>query len=565
MTSVGEQTWFRSGSRTLEGWVHRPDDGRVVGAVVIAGPFAHEALVAYRAIRVLAVQAARRGFVAVRFGWSGTGDSEPAPSDLALATAWQQDLAAAAELARAASGLQAVDAIGVRFGAAVVDAAGGMRRRVLWDPLGGRAYLRMQSSLLTLHLPDWFPRAPQGIELGGEILDEEQAASVRALPDPRSRASDPDADRGRVILEDDAQTTAELFGGAPQDARVPLPSITRALDALVPDPEAALPDWTPQREALSTDPVSGRRIRQTLLAVGPRRSPGILTEPADGSPAGVAALFVPFANEPKGMNRLCRATSVRLGGGGVTTLRVDRRGIGDAADPDDLVESPTFDEAGVEDIAESARWLADRTGKPIVGIGLCSGAWFVARAAALAPVQRVLLVNNKAWSTSPRYWDRQARILGRLRDAAVIDENDHLELARAGEAGLARRLKVAARFGAPYPVRHRVFSRWGRDEVPELLLGAMSERTSVRLVLGPLSDQQYWEAARGPESARRLTRRGRRIDVEYDPRLDHSLLSVAGYDAYIALLEHEFRLPTSATLTSRSPRDDDGPAAAHTG
>jgi hypothetical protein len=44
MSSFGEQTSFPRGNRTLDGWVRRPDDDGAIGAVVIAGPFAHESL-----------------------------------------------------------------------------------------------------------------------------------------------------------------------------------------------------------------------------------------------------------------------------------------------------------------------------------------------------------------------------------------------------------------------------------------------------------------------------------------------------------------------------------------
>lgn len=563
MTSLGEQTWFRSRSRTLEGWVHRPDDGRVVGAVVIAGPFAHEALVAYRAIRVLAVEAARRGFVAVRFSWSGTGDSEPAPGDVALAAAWQEDLAATVELARATSGIEAVDAIGVRFGAAVVDASDvPFRTRVLWEPLGGRAFLRMQSSLLKMHLPPEFPRARQGVELCGETLGEEDATSVRALPDPRAHTA---RHAARVVVEDDPQTSAHLFGGSPQDARVPLPSLALLLDALDPSPASALPEWSPERELISEDPATGRRLRQTFVDVGPHRLPGIITEPADGPTAASAAMFIPFANEPKGVDRVGRATSMRLGGGGIPTLRADRRGVGDAADPRDLAEVPTFTHDAVDDVAQFASWLAERTALPVVGIGLCSGAWLVARSASRTRLERVVLVNNQAWSTSLRYWDRQARIFSGLRDNAVIDADARLRLASTARPGLRRRIKLALRFRAPYQLRYRIYAPAGRDEIAQTLLGAIPARTSVSLLLGPTGDQRIWEAARGADSVRRLVRRGHRIEVAYDERTDHSLMSEVGFASYLELLDRDFGLGASDELTATPGHRGDGSAESRAG
>jgi hypothetical protein len=285
----------------------------------------------------------------------------------------------------------------------------------------------------------------------------------------------------------------------------------------------------------------------------------------DGPPASAAAIFIPFANEPKGMDRVCRATSLRLGGRGVPTLRSDRRGIGDAADPADLTEVPTFTDAAVEDVARSADWLAERTGMPIVGIGLCSGAWLVARAAAAAPLERAILVNNQAWSTSLRYWDRQSRIFHTLRENAVVDADARLRVASTTKPGPGRRLKHALRFHAPYQVRYRLYSAWGRDEIPETLLRAVPEHTGIRVLLGPTGDQRIWESARGAESVRRLRRRGRRIDVEYDARTDHSLMSAAGFESYLELLDREFEPRASVAVTTTEPGRGDESAAPRAG
>lgn len=536
MTSLGEQTWFPSGSRTLEGWVHRPDDGRTVGAVVIAGPFAHEALVAYRAIRVLAVEAARRGFVTVRFSWSGTGDSEPAPADVDLATAWKEDLTAAVELARAASGVDAIDAIGVRFGASVVAAADiPLRTRVLWEPLGGRAFLRMQSSLLKLHLPAGFPLTTQGVELCGYTLDDAAAAALRTLPDPRSAATSD----GIRLISDDQEAADELFGREPQFARVPLSSIENALDALEPGESVALPEWAPERELVHLDGPSGARLRHTFVEVGSSRLPGIYTEPVDAPRAATAALLVPFSNDPKGVDRITRATSVRLARIGVPTLRADRNGIGDAANPRDLIEVPTFTEAGIDDVAQFASWLSERTGSRVTGIGLCSGAWLLARAAAAVPFRQLIMINNLAWGMSTRHYTKRLRA-----DAAAPQTPGSVAADATAKVGPLRRLRRGVRAHAPYLIRYRLFSLFHLDEIAETLLEAVPEQTSITMLFGTDGDQRSWQAARGPDSVRRLGRQGRRIEVEYDERADHALMSEAGLELYLDLLDREFELKT---------------------
>ncbi len=551
MTARGEQTWFPSGDRTLEGWVHRPDDGRAVGAVVIAGPFAHEALVTYRALRVMAVEAARQGFVAVRFSWSGTGDSEPAPAATDLALAWQEDLAAAVELARSASGVDDVQAIGVRFGAAVVaEAPVSLRRRVLWAPLGGRAFLRMQSSLLTMHLPADFPRAQQGLELCGYMLDEADASSLRRLRDPRSAMAETGPHTSWILVEDEADASAELFDREPNYARVSMPSVRRVLSALEPSRAAPVPEWSADREHIVSDPSSGRGMRHSLVDIGPDRLPAILTEPIGGVPASSAALLVPFANDAKGADRIARATSLRLAERGVPTLRADRRGIGDAADPRDLAETTSLTEDQAGDVVLFAEWLAERTHLPVIGIGLCSGAWLVARAALRAPFQRLLLINNQAWSTSERYYERQRRMMRTTADTTADPDAETLSPSRGG---LARRLKRFVRHRAPYQIRFRLFSGLGVDEIAESLLAPIPRQTSVRLLNGS-ADQRHWESTRGPHALRRLSRRGHRIRVDHDPRADHALMSEAALQSYLDLLDEEFdvRDEPVATIDSRA-------------
>ena len=186
-----------------------------------------------------------------------------------------------------------------------------------------------------------------------------------------------------------------------------MPSIGRALDSLDALPTAPLPDWTPERDLTSVDPASGTRIHQTLVSIGADRLPGIFTEPVDVPRGTIAALLVPFGSDPKGTDRIPRATSVRLAAWGVSTLRADRHGIGDAADPQDVEEGRTLTERAYTDVAQFATWLAERTGNPILGIGMCSGAWLIARAATLVPFERLIMVNNQAWSTKRRFYERQ--------------------------------------------------------------------------------------------------------------------------------------------------------------
>jgi pimeloyl-ACP methyl ester carboxylesterase len=97
--------------------------------------------------RVLATQLERAGYAAMRFDYSGTGDSLGEGS-AATVDDWIDDVGIAAERLRSTSGATRLAVIGLRLGATVAmlaSARGDLRLRhlVLWDPvIDGAAYLR---------------------------------------------------------------------------------------------------------------------------------------------------------------------------------------------------------------------------------------------------------------------------------------------------------------------------------------------------------------------------------------------------------------------------------------
>jgi pimeloyl-ACP methyl ester carboxylesterase len=133
--------------RQLLGAMHKPQRMHPrSAAVLLCNPFGEEASRSHRIYRVLATQLERAGYAALRFDYSGTGDSL---GDAGAATldAWIADVQAAADELRRASGVNKIVAVGLRFGAtlALLASARGLalRHLVLWDPVvEGKAYLR---------------------------------------------------------------------------------------------------------------------------------------------------------------------------------------------------------------------------------------------------------------------------------------------------------------------------------------------------------------------------------------------------------------------------------------
>lgn len=123
--------------------------------------------------RVLATQLERAGYAALRFDYSGTGDSL---GDAAAATveAWVGDVATAADRLKSASGATRLAVVGLRFGAtlaALASTRGDLRPRhlVLWDPVvDGAGYLR---ELADQH------RAYMRYEIGDGWTDQLQVAA----------------------------------------------------------------------------------------------------------------------------------------------------------------------------------------------------------------------------------------------------------------------------------------------------------------------------------------------------------------------------------------------------
>ncbi len=548
MSSAGEPSWVTSGGRSLAAWVHRPDDGRARGALIIAPSLGLEQILGYRALRVLAVEAARRGFVAVRFNWSGEGDSELLSPDVDPVAAYRADLAAVAHLAREASGIDQVDAVGLRVGGALLAVADELelRSRVLWEPIGGRMFLRHHQGLRRVAVPEQYAIETDGVELVHHLVPARHAESLRALPDPR-KAEQSELPAGTAILED-SETAESLLGREQIHTIVPFGVVRRILGMLEPGTARALPAWSPARTALLALDESGAFVRETMVEVGPRRLPGILTEPAgDGAPSA-AALLVTAAAGPKmitPMPELARTLAAR----GTVVLRADRGGIGDAADTRSLVDSNPLTESGTTDVAELTSWLQQNTAAPVTGIGVCAGAWLLARASEHAPLSRIVMVNNMSWDVSTRRYEKW---FARLQAASPGTSAVPVAAggARPGAAGRAKaaarravrsakplakasveRLKRSVKF---YPL-WRLLSRLWIDETAETLLRGVRDGVAVVMIFGD-EDRERYERSFGAEAERRLGARGYSLDVIHEVRLDHSAMSQMGRSALSQIL-----------------------------
>ena len=130
--------YFGGSSRPLFGVLHDARGAARRPGAVLCPPFGQEALRAHRSLRELASRLAGAGFPALRFDYSGSGDSAGEPGEARLDT-WVEDAAAAIEEVRDSTGEARVVLAGLRLGAAVAALAarqeGGASALVLWEPV----------------------------------------------------------------------------------------------------------------------------------------------------------------------------------------------------------------------------------------------------------------------------------------------------------------------------------------------------------------------------------------------------------------------------------------------
>lgn len=169
-----------------------PGHGRDAVAV-LCNPFGDEYIRAHRAYRQLAIRLNRSGFPALRFDYTGTGDSQGDDLEASL-TRWRTDINAAIDEAKRRAGVQKVYLAGLRLGASLAAQVAADRDDVqkvaLWEPVvDGAAYL---AELQEAHEHKLFYLASGGVttapakpgqpsELLGFVLSDTMLNEIRAF------------------------------------------------------------------------------------------------------------------------------------------------------------------------------------------------------------------------------------------------------------------------------------------------------------------------------------------------------------------------------------------------
>lgn len=385
--------------------------GRNNRGVVLCGTFGYEQHTVHRWWRDLSEGIAAAGCAVARFDYPGEGDSEDTPVRLASAC---DAIRGAVRVLRDEAKAEEIVLVGLRFGAtlaALVAAEGGVDRLVLLAPFTrGRAYLRemeMQARLVDIE-PDGTPlvKRPGLLSVGGFSVNADLKEDVAQID--LCRAERPPAPRILLLGPDLAHLAAKF---TQQGSRAEAGEFPRLGCLLTDAHQSSMPEATRTRilNFVSEDAAErpGRSLcppaaGTTMTGAGWSEAPlrfgnglfGIRCQPPAVLPRTPAVLFVNLgAFVHSGHGRHTTTLARTLARFGVTSLRMDLRGVGDSADRPDG-ESPLYKLDAVDDLRAAIDVLTEDTARPVIVVGACNGAYLAFHAICQDPrITAAVLIN----------------------------------------------------------------------------------------------------------------------------------------------------------------------------
>jgi alpha-beta hydrolase superfamily lysophospholipase len=437
--------YFKSGERSLFGWLHQAHGARPAHmGLVICQPFGYEAICAHRSLRAFAEDAAACGITVLRFDYAGTGNSQDMDPGADQLRTWTEDaLGAVAEL-RKRAGVERVCLLGFRLGAIVAAQAAqrcdaGTPLAVIAPILSGARYLRelrtiqlAADSQLSAAAPDAAAAAadePGAMHVSGFSLTAATVAALSqfelanfAMPQvrelliidrkelPGARAwSDSLLSAGVKVQYLALPGFVRMMMTAPHFSLVPQSMIDATRGWLQGIQNDGAPCAAPSAAAFRCDDPVSQVLRLpfdlTETPVLLSSDPGlfaIVTESADGESRRRGVILLNAgATHHVGPNRMYVTLARQWAQRGYVVLRMDLAGLGDSAVRSGRNPGDVYPAAALEDIRIAVDFMRERFGISDLALGgLCSGAYHALRAAhAALPVNRVLMVNplNFLW------------------------------------------------------------------------------------------------------------------------------------------------------------------------
>ncbi len=440
---VSEPLYFPSGERSLFGWLHaRPGGPPSSVGLVICKPFGFEAMSAHLSIRAFADSVADLGIPALRFDYSGAGDSE----DLAPAAdqwdAWLQDILAAIDELRRRAGVNRICLLGFRLGATLATIAAArsphVRALIAVAPIiNGRRYLKElrtfeRAAAMSTHAAEAAQMPSREADLAGDghlevsgfFLNARTMTAMQAV-DLLTLSAPPISD-ALIIDRDDlpgAQKWGELLSVAgirTQYRALPgfVPMMMRAPN-LTEIPKAmidAVHGWLSQdfgwgeAETASLDPRAAEREpvlylrddsaatlteQPTMLRSDPLLF-GIVTLPRQGEIRRRGVILLNSGGDHHiGPRRLYVSLAREWAKHGYVVLRMDISGLGDSAAQPGKPVNDMFPSSAIDDIQIAVDVMRTHYHvREVTLAGVCSGASHAFRTAMTGvAVNRLLLIN----------------------------------------------------------------------------------------------------------------------------------------------------------------------------
>ncbi len=455
MSGAAQQLYFPSGDQTLFGWLHpgrgalKPDAG-----IIICGPFGYEAICSHRSLRAFAETCSAQGFPALRFDYSGTGDSAGEAEDADQIARWCDDIRAAIGLLQKTSGVRRICLLGVRLGALLAAAVASQHAvdgLIAVAPVtSGRRYLRELRAFQASAAADSAealagPGGGGGMDITGFRLSQLTVEALERIDVSKltGRA------RSVLVLDRDDLPTAmpwatalEANGGSvgyqalpgftdmvstPHAAAVPEAMVSAIAGWLehyrqeMPS-AAAMPTAIPMAPEARMCVADGIEIIEKALFVDSERTLfGIVSEPtgcsANSETSGYGVIMLNTgATSHIGPNRMYVELARRWAARGYVVLRLDLAGLGDSDTRPGHVTNEVYPPGALYDIGVSIEFMRRRCGvRNLTLMGLCAGAYHGLRSAISGlPVNTVLLVNPLTF-----YW-KQGSTLNDLQISEVV-------------------------------------------------------------------------------------------------------------------------------------------------
>lgn len=565
--------YLASGGHTVAA-IYEPATGTVSGTgVLLVPPFGWDDQTSYRARRDWSLALAASGFANLRIDLPGTGDSSGTAREERLVDAWTAAVSSGVDWLRTAGASRvAVIALGggglvtlqaIARGTIVDDLA-------LWGmPVSGRGLVRELKAFGRLEQfqtgepPEDIPEGE--LRAGGHVLAPATVAALSALEGVALLGAGSPA-RALVLGRDGTGPEQALLDALRAGGAEVRSDPGRGWGAALACPESTFPSaifemvnaWLAEAAKPGTqltEPATrdfaelgapGARIRETPIVFkgAGQQLYAILSEPVDAPVAtGTVVLFNAGAIRRIGPNRMWTEAARRWAAAGLSVVRLDIEGIGEAGgDGTKYLEGDeNFYTQALVDQARAALDLAVERGLPnrfLLG-GLCSGAFWSFQVALTDPrVQGIIMINPRLLIFDPHAdGQRELRKIRRIMTRAGL-RNILLEKRKLMRV---RRL-INSLVRTPQRILHR-HTRTVGDKVSEALrtMHTRGQRTYMAFS----GDEPLYEELREQGRLTEFAGRGNLYELPYK---SHTLKPLEAQKAAHAMLDEVVERTFSAHL-----------------